>query len=161
MTCHGQKINLPAGRYDTVHILAAASSDTKGLFSAGETPFEVSVQDWSGYIGQWDNRVWREQPPRLTYEWETGLDHILPGYMKRGEIAWFCSHSHDAKGTNLPYKYSYLFKYSLPRAPNAQWLQLPDTPDIKVLAVSVSHRSDPALPAAPLLDTLNNQIPYP
>ena len=161
VTCRGQKIKLPSGRYDSVHILAAASGDTRGVFVAGTKPHELSIQDWSGYIGQWDNRVWKETPPLLTYEWKIGLDHILPGYMKRGEIAWFCSHRHDASGKNLPYEFSYLFKYSLPLASEAQVLQLPDNPAIKVLAVSVSRKSASALPAAPLYDTLANQIPYP
>jgi alpha-mannosidase len=161
VTCRGQKIKLPSGRYDSVHILAAACGDTKGVFVAGSKPYELTIQDWSGYIGQWDNRVWKEIPPLLTYEWKIGLDHILPGYMKRGEIAWFCSHRHDAKGENLPCESSYLFKYSLPLASDAQSLQMPDNPAIKVLAVSVSRKSAAAVPAAPLYDTLANQISWP
>ena len=161
VTCRGQKIKLPAGKYDCVHILAAACGDTKGVFVTGTKPHELTIQDWSGYTGQWDKRVWKEEPPLLTYEWKVGLDHILPGYMKRSEIAWFCSHRHDAAGKNLPYEFSYLFKYSLPLGSDAQSLQLPDNPAIKVLAISVSRKAAAALPAAPLYDTLANQIPYP
>ena len=161
VACRGQKIKLPAGGYDSIHILAAGSDDTKGVFIAGTKPYELSIQNWSGYIGQWDNRVWKEKPPLLTYEWKIGLDHILPGYMKRSEIAWFCSHRHDAGGKNLPSESSYLFKYSLPLTKDAQSLQLPNNPAIKVLAVSVCRKSAAALPAAPLYDTLAHQIPYP
>ena len=34
---------------------------------------------------------------------------IEPGYIKRADLAWYCSHHHSAAGENVPYAYSYLF----------------------------------------------------
>jgi alpha-mannosidase len=56
----------PAGGFSRVYVLAAsADGDQPALFLAGKRPVRVTVQDWSGYIGQWDNRIWKkvEAPP--------------------------------------------------------------------------------------------------
>ena len=59
MTARGQVLTLPAGKSGRVYILAAsAAGDLKATFKIGDKPVELTVQDWGGYIGQWDNRVW-------------------------------------------------------------------------------------------------------
>jgi len=72
MIARGQKIALPQGSFNRLYILAAsAGSDQRGTFLVGATPVELTVQDWSGYIGQWDNRQWnirREPVPPPTPE---------------------------------------------------------------------------------------------
>ena len=48
------------GEFDRVELLAAASdADTPCVFKAGEVTHEFTVQRWRGYVGQWDNRIWR------------------------------------------------------------------------------------------------------
>ena len=39
----------------------AADGDQTDTFDVGGSPVELTIQDWSGYIGQWDNRVWENR----------------------------------------------------------------------------------------------------
>jgi len=143
----GQTINLPPGHFNRVYILAAsADGDQKATFKVGDKPVELTVENWAGYVGQWDNRVWRER--RTTELGNTKVDpygemtRIEPGYIKRADIAWFASHRHTADGAAEAYAYSYLFAYPIDLPPNARTLTLPANDKIRVLAVSVAD-SDP------------------
>ena len=62
-----------------------------------------------GHIGQWDNRLELRVPRRRPVEGE--YCGLVPGYVKRDTVAWFCSHRHHPKDGNEFYRYSYLFKY--------------------------------------------------
>ena len=59
----GQTIELPAGQFNRVYILAAsADGDQKAKFRVGDQAVELNIQDWSGFIGQWDTRRLEELP---------------------------------------------------------------------------------------------------
>ena len=63
----GQKIELPAGRYNRVYVLAAsADGDQKAQFRAGDRAADVTVENWGGFIGQWDTRLWKPRPESVT-----------------------------------------------------------------------------------------------
>jgi alpha-mannosidase len=118
----GQSIPLP-GKFNRVYILAAsAAGDQPATFRLGDHPFDLNIQDWGGYIGQWDNRTWKpktselpafpgapDQRPRTRVEPFGELTGITPGFIKHADVAWFASHRHNADGTNALYSYSYLF----------------------------------------------------
>ncbi len=163
MTARGQVLPLPAGTNGRVYILAAsAAGDQKAAFKIGDRPAELTIQDWGGYIGQWDNRVWttkqeiappapgREPRVRTIQEYAA----LTPGFIKQAPVAWFASHRHLQDGTNDPYAYSYLFAYSLEVPAGAKTLTLPDNDRIRVLAVTVSDEGRAVRPAQPLFDTL-------
>jgi alpha-mannosidase len=176
----GQIVALPPGRYNRVYILAAATDgDQTSAFKVGATLVTLNVQDWSGFVGQWDTRVWKNEPPR---DWAISANHaawpppanwpkawsprypedyagLEPGYVKRAEIAWYASHHHTAEGLNEPYQYSYLFAYSLDLTGNAETLTLPDNDKIRVLAVSVAEENPAVRPVQPLYDTLGRSEP--
>jgi alpha-mannosidase len=164
VTARGQRIALPGGQFTRVYVLAAADGDRKATFYAGKKKVELTIQDWSGYIGQWDNRVWKEkevtfpaaggQPPRSGKIME--YNSLKPGFIKRAPIAWFASHRHTAEGENEAYNYSYLFAYELQLPAEAATLTLPNDDKIRILAVTVSDENVRALPAQPLYDTLGN-----
>ena len=82
-----------------------------------------------------------------------------PGYIKRADVAWYCSHHHTAEGLNQPYAYSYLFAYPLDLPAGAKTLMLPNNDRIKVLAVSVAQEGPTVKPAHPLYDTLGGESP--
>ena len=64
VTARGQTIALPAGRHTRAYILAAsADGDRTATFRVGSTPVELTIQDWGGYVGQWDNRIWKHVDP--------------------------------------------------------------------------------------------------
>ncbi len=164
----GQTMSLPEGGFKRLYLLAAsADGDQKATFRVGGNPIELTVQDWSGFIGQWDDRTWNEkeeqlppragapagEPPRVRKMHEfTGLK---PGFIKRTPVAWFASHRHTAEGANEPYAYSYLYAYSIPLPADARTLTLPDNNKIRILAMTVSDESSETLPAQPLYDTLD------
>ena len=149
----GQTINLPAGPYTRLYLLAAsAHGDQKGTFEVGAQKTELNIQDWGGFIGQWDNRQWSSSDTvHGKYGQMTGL---APGYIKRADLAWYVSHHHDAAGKNVDYAYSYLFAYAIDLPPGAKTVRLPNNESIRVLAISVADEGAVVKPARPLYDVL-------
>jgi alpha-mannosidase len=149
----GQTIDLPAGNYNRVYLLAASTDgDQRVAFRADNTTAELNIEDWGGFIGQWDDRMWSSSDTSHgNYCEMTGLK---PGFIKRADLAWYCSHHHDASGKNIAYAYSYLFGYAIDLPPGSKTLQLPQNDKIRILAISVAHESPNAHPAQPLYDEL-------
>jgi alpha-mannosidase len=185
VVAQGQTIALPSGSFDRLYVLAAsADGDRQVTFTVGDRSVPLTVQDWGGYIGQWDKRVWRQvelptppEPaasdssreaqrarrirawvaangPRTTDEFS---GTIVPGYVKPAPVAWFSSHRHDADGANEPYAYAYLFAYAIDLPDGAATLTLPDDPAVRVLAVTAAKDAGGVVPARPLYDTLQRQ----
>ncbi|HNW72452.1 MAG: glycoside hydrolase family 38 C-terminal domain-containing protein [Bacteroidales bacterium] len=151
MTCRGQKIELPkTGNYNHLYLLAAAVTDTIGVFRVGGNKTSLTVQAWDGNIGQFENRRWDK------YERISGLDK---GYIKRDQVGWFATHlSRDT--VNLAHRYGYLYKYSLEAGPASKTLQLPDNPAIRIFAITASdHPYDQVVPVQPLYDDFTGREP--
>jgi alpha-mannosidase len=168
VTAKGQTVDLPAGPFNRVYLIAAADGDQKGAFRVGGKATELTIQNWSGFIGSWDDRVWKAgnvtvpprpgQPsgtsPETRFDRFAELVKINPAFIKRDPVAWFASHHHTAEGKNEPYSYSYLFAYALDLPAGARAVTLPDNEKIRILAVSVAQEAGIASPAQPLYDTL-------
>ncbi len=158
--CRGQSISLPAGDFDRVMLLAAATNGDKPVVFkfTGDAPAEpaegkATVQDWGGYIGQWDNRLWKGKVAELTYGWDNSLDGLVPGFVKTAPVAWYASHRHERGGDGF-YEYCYLFKYEFDLPRGARTLVLPNVPDARVFAVTMVKSGHGPTPAArPLYDT--------
>jgi alpha-mannosidase len=176
----GQTITLPTGKFTRLYLLAAADGDQKAVFKVDGKLVEWTVQDWGGYIGQWDNRKWnvRQEPvpppakPRggqagqvrggqtggasLKPRMRTVQDYagLVPGFTKNAPVAWFSSHRHLADGTNDFYMYSYLFAYSIDLPEDAKTLTLPNNDKVRVMAVTLTDEIRPVVPVQPLFDTL-------
>jgi alpha-mannosidase len=141
----GQTIALPEGPYNKVYILAAsAEGDQKATFKADSNAAELTIPSWTGYVGQWDNRLWKNEQ----------FAGLTPGFVKTAPVAWFASHRHDSAGANEPYAYSYLYAATLDLAPNSRTLTLPKNDNIRILAVTVADESEQVRAAQPLYDTL-------
>ena len=185
LVARGQSVALPAGEYNRVYILAAAADgDQRGTFRVGDHPVDITVQDWAGYIGQWDNRTWNvkqvavpvpsepaasdhspdaERARRFRAHVEahgpimqTEMDYtgLTPGFIKRAPVAWFASHLHSAQGANEPYSYCYLYAYAVDLPAGSKTLTLPNNEKIRILAVTVADQVGEVRPAQPLYDTL-------
>ena len=149
----GQTINLPSGHYNRVYVLAAsANGDQKAAFEVGGKKTELDIQDWGGFIGQWDNREWKSaDPSHDNYGEMVGLK---PGFIKRADLAWYCSHHHDAAGKNVDYAYSYLFGYAIDLPYLATSIKLPSNENIRILAISLADENPEVKAARPLYDVL-------
>jgi alpha-mannosidase len=148
----GQKLPLPAGSYNRVYILAAsASGDQPADFEVGTRKTQLNIENWGGFVGQWNDRAWSSGDTSLGYGEMVGLK---PAFIKRADLAWYASHHHDAAGKNVAYSYSYLFAYSLDVPAGAKALTLPKNPNIRILAVSVASEDTEAKPLQPLYDEL-------
>ncbi len=160
----GQTIPLPAGNFSRIYLLAAsAEGDQKASFKVGNASFELTIQNWTGYIGQWDNRIWKAaeiqerprqgqapRPPRMDPYGE--MVGLTPGFMKPAPVAWFASHRHAADGTNEPYAYSYLYAYVLEIPAGAKTLVLPYNERIRILAITVTDEGAQIRPVHPIVD---------
>ncbi len=185
VTARGQTIHLPAGAFNRLYILAAAyDGDQKATFQVGGKPIDLTIEDWGGYIGQWDYRTWETrqvevpEPPEPAagdqsaqaqrarrmramikergpiYRTEPVCTGLNPGYIKRAPVAWFASHDHAADGSNEPYSYAYLFAGEVDLPAGASTLTLPNNDRIRILAVTVANESGEVHAAHPLYDTL-------
>jgi alpha-mannosidase len=161
VSCSGQKVALPKGEFDRLYLLACSiNGDAEGVFTIDGNATTLSIQDWSGYIGSWDNREFVGVVPERTYSVNNPLAGIATGYIKRDPLAWYCSHRHQRDGSDEVYKYSYLFKYTLPLPPGAKTLTLPDHPRIRVFAVTaVRNDNADTQPAQPLYDDFTGREP--
>jgi len=168
----GQTIALPSGKYNRIYLLAAAANgDQKASFSVGDKSTEITIQDWTGFIGQWDDRIWKTTeeviqqrqgapmpPPGTPVRTRTNqygeMVGLRSGFIKRDDIAWFTSQRRGADGSAEPYAYSYLFVYAIDLPPGVRTLRFPTNDRIRVLAVSVADEPWVVTPAQPLYDTL-------
>ncbi len=181
VTANGQTVPLPSGTYDRVYVLAASrNGDQPASFTVGKAATNVTVQNWGGYLGQWDTRMWKSTAPAV--DWASSAHHqpwpptdlraaersepsprypedytgLREGFIKPAAVAWFASHHHTATGLNQPYAYSYVFAYALDLPAGANTLTLPKNPDIRILAVSVAKVGPIVTPATPLFDVLRH-----
>jgi alpha-mannosidase len=147
----GQTINLPPGQYNRVYLLAAsAEGDQKATFEVGRRKVDLNIQDWGGFIGQWDDRRWSSSDTSSdNYGTMIGLTRA---YIKRADLAWYCSHHHNAAGDNIAYGYSYLFAYAIAMPEETRSIILPDNDKIRVLAMSVADENPDVKPVQPLYD---------
>ncbi|MHB8527588.1 MAG: alpha-mannosidase [Candidatus Acidiferrales bacterium] len=176
----GQTIPLPAGKFNRLYILAASSDgDQRATFKVGDKSADLTIQNWSGYIGQGFDRSFQMEPLAVppapaasdtsqpaqrirrlrAYVQKHGpimLPHfagITPGFIKRAPLAWFASHHHTPDGANVPYSYSYLFAYALTIPVGAKTISLPDNDKIRILAITAASEQSQTHPAQPLYDT--------
>lgn len=148
-----QILKLPSGDFNRVYFLAGSfDGDQKAAFAVGDAKTEITVQDWGGFIGQWDDRQWSSKD---TSEDNYGdMIGLTPGYIKRADLAWYSSHHHDAAGKNVAYGYSYLFVYSMDVPAGATTITLPMNDKIRILAISVADENPEVKPVQPLYDML-------
>ena len=158
LTCRGQTIPFGKAKGDTVHLLAAATEDAVATFHIGTTPHTLGIGGWTGFVGQWYDRVFDKTFEEADARCAGKVVAILPAYIKRDPIAWFRTHRHDPDEGNQPYRFSYMFHYTLPREDGQTTITLPYDERIRLFALSVADT--PAVtPAAPLYDAFENTRP--
>jgi alpha-mannosidase len=160
IVCTGQTIALPKGRYNRLYILAAATDDTPAVFRLGGRDVKLTIQSWTGFVGQYDNRIWDRQFTKMEFKCAANVIGIKTGYIKRDTIAWFCTHRHQQTNGNESYQFSYIFKYAMDVPEGAANVMLPDNSSIKIFAMTVSNNENDAIKAAaPLYDDFTGRKP--
>ncbi|MFQ5410876.1 MAG: glycoside hydrolase family 38 C-terminal domain-containing protein, partial [Phycisphaerae bacterium] len=87
LSCRGQGLDLPAGGHNRLYLLAAASDDTPGRFLIDGKPIDVLVREWTGFIGQYDDRVWDRPFGEVDFRCEGKvIEASLRGKMRRGRL---------------------------------------------------------------------------
>jgi alpha-mannosidase len=147
VACKGQTIALPAGKFNRIYLLAAASDgDAKVQFHCGDRAVDLTIQDWSGYIGLTDNRLWQATGfPEVDYEWAAHFTGLTPGYVRPDTVGWYSSHRHGPDGANQIYRYCYLFKYRIDIPTGATTLVLPNEARVKILAATAAENENDAV----------------
>jgi len=160
LACAGQTIALGKGEQDRLYLLAAATEDTDGVFLVDGKTHKLNVQKWTGFVGQWDDRVWDREFAEVDHRCEGRVEAIKPGFIKRDTIAWFCTHRHHTERGNEAYKFGYLFKYALDLPSGAETLTLPSNEKIKIFAMTLAaHDNGAVRAAAPLYDDFTDREP--
>lgn len=110
----GQEIPLPAGEFNRVYILAAsAQGDQNAAFKAGDGAATFYIQNWGGFIGQWDTRLWKPEPETvivrgkevaLRKDWAVSANHATwPDLKYAGSPSWAPRYPEDYVGLQQGY----------------------------------------------------------
>lgn len=151
--CNGQTIDLPLSGNRRLYLLATAEEDTPGLFKMNSVVTAHPIQSWTGFMGQFDDRIWDRPFEEVDFKTEGNVVGFKTGFIKRQEIAWFCTHRHHPTRGNESYHFSYLFKYDYDVWVQDESITLPENPKIKLLAATIVPMNDDAVsPARPLYD---------
>jgi alpha-mannosidase len=160
LTCKGQTVALPPGNWNRVYLLASAvGGDKTGSFNvvdnagkAHETT--ITIQEWTGLIGQWYSRLDGSAPDGgkqvvvLGSDGKIeGLDLLKDAFVKRAPIAWIGTHRHSRE-ENEPRIFCYLFRCQIDLPAGATSVILPDNDRIRIMAASVARTSLPDTLAA-------------
>lgn len=139
--CRGQEVALPAGNYNKVYLLAAATTeDQMGTFRVGNKEQKANVPYFSGFYGQWGHK-----------------DHT-EAFLKNADVAFVGTHRHDmAKNADMPYEFTYMFSIGLDVPAGATTLTLPDNANIVVFAATAVNDTHNVL--TPLSNVMGIELP--
>jgi alpha-mannosidase len=115
LVARGQTISLPGGNFNRVYVLAAsADGDQKAVFKTGSRSTELTIQNWGGFIGQWDTRLWKPAPDAvgndpahmtpLRKDWAVSANHSTWNDVTyRGSPSWSPRYPEDYIGLTHGY----------------------------------------------------------
>jgi len=121
VVARGQSIALPAGTFNRLYIVAASvDGDQSAAFKTGSRSDILTIQDWGGFVGQWDTREWNPPPdsvaagrgfpggsaPRqvpLRKDWAVSANHATWDLADRGSPNWSPRYPEDYKGLRPGY----------------------------------------------------------
>lgn len=159
VTCRGQTIQLGDVRGNQIHLLAAATDDVDATFRVGAERHELGIQAWTGFIGQWYDRVFDRTFGEVDFRCDGKVVAIKPAYIKRDDVAWFATHRHHPESGNEAYRFAYIYHYVLPRTDaKVKELTLPYDERVRIFAASMADGESVAS-AALLYDDFDDARP--
>lgn len=146
VTCRGQTIDLPAGNWNRLYLLAAAAGDVEAVFRVGTAACLRRIQDWTGFVGQSQSLV---VDGRVV-----DASRMSAPFIKRDPVAWVGTHRHHHGGGNEAYIFCYWFKYGFALPAGAKTFTLPADERIKIAALTVAlNENDDVMAAGDLYDS--------
>ena len=121
LVARGQAIPLPAGDFNKLYVLAAsAQGDQQAQFRVGDRAVNLTIEDWGGFIGQWDTRSWKPRPDSITQgggpnsqvpahqvplrkDWAVSANHATWDLSNTGSPAWSPRYPEDYLGLRPGY----------------------------------------------------------
>jgi alpha-mannosidase len=119
LVARSQTIPLPSGKFNRVYILAAADGDQVATFRLGDKSADLNIQDWQGYIGQWDTRTWIDHIVEVTIPEPAADDHSRQAERARRLRAYVQDHGPGWLTTHNEPEYTGLKPGFIKRAPVA------------------------------------------
>lgn len=122
--CEGDTIMLPQnGQYNKLYFLAASTmGNQQATFVVDGAPYEMMIPYYSGFVGQWEH-----------------VGHTR-GFLKTQEVAYIGTHKHTMMGSkDVPYVFTYMFKFGIDIPRNAKMLILPKNARIALFALTLSE----------------------
>jgi alpha-mannosidase len=149
--CDGQKILLPYGEFNRLDLLICATGGqpAQGVFKIGGKRQEAWIPDGGEWIGQWNSRL-------IGDSLVADLAGITPAFATHTPLGWTATHTHNASGENIAYRYAnfYLIRLDVPK--NTKSLTLPNDLKLRILAATLVKTEVQAVrPAQPLYDEFN------
>jgi alpha-mannosidase len=130
LRCQGQRITLPSGNFNRLHLLMAADTNAVTLpFDIGQKNYEINVSGWQRLIGDLG-------PIPGGNEHSEGIN--------RTEVAWTSTHLHavDSSPSAETYAFGHLYRYTFDLLPGTTHFVLPNTAEsrhVVLFAVSVTR----------------------
>ena len=157
--CQGQQIALPAG---TKHLFVlAAGVGRTARFLVGDKAERRNIGASRGFIGQWDNRVWKGNVDGVAYSWTPTMDGLIPAFLNSDPLAFVATHLKGPKG-DLIYEYGYLFAYQFDIPAGTSSFTLPNDPSVLVYAASATGDDAPlATLATPTSERFDTKVDAP
>jgi len=151
--CVRNKIAIPAG-YSKLYILAS-SLNVNGIsddFKMNSNSHTLNIPYFSNFIGQ-----------ATSYSFVGGDAILNSGYLKLDNVAWTGSHMHNGNSRkDMPYAFTYLFKFQLDIPVGATELELPNNTSIGIFAITAANnQNDDTKPAAEFKVIPRSEEPIP
>ena len=138
----GQTIDFPPDDYNRLYVLAAsADGDQKATFTVGYKPVDLNIEDWGGFIGQWDDRQWTGKSldvDHAHYAQMTGSSRATSSAPAWRGIVRITT---TRQGKNAPTLTRICLAYPIDLPAGAKTIKLPQNDKIRILAISVADES--------------------
>ena len=134
LVCRGQRLQVPAGDFDKIHLLAASVGGIQvHTLGSGTHRSDVRFHPWSGWLESWEE----------TTGWPFRLPTLVPGSVRRQAppVAWYATHRHDANGVDEPYVFCYQYHHLLELEAGQRAIDLPEAEDVRIFAVTLSDEA--------------------
>ena len=135
----GDTLQLPAGNFNRVYLLAAATVDTNATFKVDGNAVTFGIQYYSGFIGQWSAKIFDRPMNESLPMKQVKMIGSTASYLKHDNIAWVGTHRHNINGVNEAYTFCYLYKYAIDIPRGAKTLVLPNNDKLRIMAITVSN----------------------